>query len=302
MPLPLVPGPVPTLPALHRRVLDWYAGQARALPWRLRNATPWGVFLSEVMAQQTPVARVEPVWLEWVERWPRPTGLAAATPGDAVRAWGRLGYPRRALRLHEAATAMVERHGGEVPASVEELIALPGVGDYTACAVACFAFGIPTTVIDTNVRRVLVRTLEGAPRAAPSLTRAERELAVAAMPENTDDANTWNVAAMELGALVCTARAPRCDDCPVADLCAWNLAGRPAYEGPPRKGQSWHGTDRQARGALLAVLRQAPGAVPVERLAEAWPAEQQRMRSLDSLVADGLVQPLPQKRFRLPGG
>jgi len=302
VPLPLVPGPVPTLPALHRRVLDWYAGQARALPWRLRNATPWGVFLSEVMAQQTPVARVEPVWLEWVERWPRPTGLAAATPGDAVRAWGRLGYPRRALRLHEAATAMVERHGGEVPASVEELIALPGVGDYTACAVACFAFGIPTTVIDTNVRRVLVRTLEGAPRAAPSLTRAERELAVAAMPENTDDANTWNVAAMELGALVCTARAPRCDDCPVADLCAWNLAGRPAYEGPPRKGQSWHGTDRQARGALLAVLRQAPGAVPVERLAEAWPAEQQRMRSLDSLVADGLVQPLPQKRFRLPGG
>jgi A/G-specific adenine glycosylase len=302
VPLPLVPGPVPTLPALHRRVLDWYAGQARALPWRLRNATPWGVFLSEVMAQQTPVARVEPVWLEWVERWPRPTGLAAATPGDAVRAWGRLGYPRRALRLHEAATAMVERHGGEVPASVEELIALPGVGDYTACAVACFAFGIPTTVIDTNVRRVLVRTLEGAPRAAPSLTRAERELAVAAMPENTDDANTWNVAAMELGALVCTARAPRCDDCPVADLCAWNLAGRPAYEGPPRKRQSWHGTDRQARGALLAVLRQAPGAVPVERLAEAWPAEQQRMRSLDSLVADGLVQPLPQKRFRLPGG
>jgi len=302
VPLPLVPGPVPTLPALHRRVLDWYAGQARALPWRLRNATPWGVFLSEVMTQQTPVARVEPVWLEWVERWPRPTGLAAATPGEAVRAWGRLGYPRRALRLHEAATAMVERHGGEVPASVEELLALPGVGDYTACAVACFAFGIPTTVIDTNVRRVLVRTLEGAPHAAPSLTRAERELAVAAMPENTDDANTWNVAAMELGALVCTARAPRCDDCPVADLCAWNLAGRPAYEGPPRKGQSWHGTDRQARGALLAVLRQAPGAVPVERLAEAWPAEQQRMRSLDSLVADGLVEPLPQKRFRLPGG
>ena len=302
MPLPLVPGPVPTLPALHRRVLDWYAGQARALPWRLRNATPWGVFLSEVMAQQTPVARVEPVWLEWVERWPRPTGLAAATPGEAVRAWGRLGYPRRALRLHEAATAMVERHGGEVPASVEELLALPGVGDYTACAVACFAFGIPTTVIDTNVRRVLVRTLEGAPHAAPSLSRAERELAVAAMPDDTDDANTWNVAAMELGALVCTASAPRCDDCPVADLCAWNLAGRPAYEGPPRKGQSWHGTDRQARGALLAVLRQAPGAVPVERLAEAWPAEQQRMRSLDSLVADGLVQPLPQKRFRLPGG
>ncbi len=289
-----------TLPVLHRRVLDWYAGQARALPWRLRSATPWGVFLSEVMAQQTPVARVEPVWLEWMQRWPTPAALAAATPGDVVRAWGRLGYPRRALRLHDAATAMVERHGGQVPATVGELLALPGVGDYTASAVACFAFGVRATVVDTNVRRVLVRTLAGAPHAAPSLTRSERELADSAMPADTDDANTWNVAAMELGALVCTARAPRCDDCPVADLCAWALAGRPAYEGPPRKGQSWHGSDRQVRGLMLAVLREAAGPVPAARLDEAWPDEQQRRRCLDSLVADGLAQPLPGEGFRLP--
>ena len=292
--------PGPQLPVLHRRVLDWYAVQARALPWRLRHTSPWGIFLSEVMAQQTPVARVEPIWREWMQRWPTPADLAAAAPGDAVRAWGRLGYPRRALRLHEAARAMVERHGGEVPDTHEELLALPGVGDYTASAVACFAFGIPATVIDTNVRRVLVRTLEGRAQAAPSLTRAERDLADAAMPGDTGDATTWNVAAMELGALVCTARAPRCDDCPVADLCAWNLAGRPAYEGPARRGQAWHGTDRQARGAILAVLREATDAVGADRLAGAWPDEPQRLRCLDSLVADGLVEPLSRNRFRLP--
>ncbi len=290
----------PDLTQLHGRLLHWYAVRARALPWRLRHTSPWGIFLSEVMAQQTPVARVEPIWLDWMSRWPTPADLAAASPGDVVRAWGRLGYPRRALRLHEAATAMVDRHGGEVPATLEELLALPGVGDYTAAAVACFAFGIPAPVIDTNVRRVLVRTLEGEAQAAPALNRAERELALAAMPPRTDDANTWNVAAMELGALVCTARAPRCDDCPAADLCAWNLAGRPAWTGPVKRTQSWHGTDRQARGALLSVLRESPGPVGAARLAQAWPDEPQRLRCLDSLVSDGLVEPLPRSRFRLP--
>ncbi|MEO7058917.1 MAG: A/G-specific adenine glycosylase [Lapillicoccus sp.] len=290
----------PDLPDLHRRLIDWYAVQARALPWRLRHTSPWGVFLSEVMAQQTPVARVEPAWLAWMSRWPTPVDLAAASPGDVVRAWGRLGYPRRALRLHEAATAMVDRHEGEVPSTLEELLALPGVGDYTAAAVACFAFGIPAPVIDTNVRRVLVRTLEGVAQAAPALNRAERELAVAAMPPEVDDANTWNVAAMELGALVCVARTPRCAECPVADLCAWNLAGRPAYEGPVRRGQAWHGTDRQARGTLLGLLRTSSGSVPGAQLAEVWPDDAQRLRCLDSLVADGLVEPLSRNRFRLP--
>ena len=290
----------PDLTTLHARLLDWYAVQARALPWRLRNTSAWGIFLSEVMAQQTPVARVEPIWLDWMSRWPTPADLAATSPGDVVRAWGRLGYPRRALRLHEAATAMVDRHGGEVPATLDELLALPGVGDYTAAAVACFAFGIPAPVIDTNVRRVLARTLEGAAQAAPSLNRAERELALAAMPPQTADANTWNVAAMELGALVCTARAPHCDDCPAADLCAWNLAGRPAWTGPVKRTQSWHGTDRQARGALLSVLRESAAPVGSTRLAQAWPDDQQRLRCLDSLVADGLIEPLLRNRFRLP--
>ncbi len=290
----------PDLATLHTRLLLWYAATSRPLPWRQPDTSPWEVFLSEVMSQQTPVARVEPIWRQWVERWPTPAALAAASPGDVVRAWARLGYPRRALRLHEAATAIVDRHGGEVPASVEELLALPGVGEYTAAAVACFAFGLPAPVIDTNVRRVLVRTLDGEAQAAPSLSRAERELALAAMPAETDAANVWNVATMELGALVCTARSPRCGECPVADLCAWQLAGRPPYEGPVRRTQSWEGTDRQARGALLTVLRERTDPVGGERLAQAWPLEQQRMRCLDTLVADGLVEPLPDDTYRLP--
>jgi A/G-specific adenine glycosylase len=290
----------PALPDLHGRVLGWYATNARPLPWRRPDTTPWGVLLSEVMSQQTPVARVAPVWQTWLERWPTPADLAAAPTGEVIRAWGRLGYPRRALRLHEAARAMVERHDGRVPDTVEALRALPGIGAYTAAAVACFAYGVPAVVVDTNVRRVLVRTLEGQAHAAPAMTRAEVALAADALPPDAGDAVTWNVAAMELGALVCTARAPRCDACPVADRCAWNRAARPAYEGPPRRGQSWDGTDRQARGALLAVLRAGDDPVGSEVLAEAWPDEGQRMRCLDSLVADGLVEPLPGERYRLP--
>jgi A/G-specific adenine glycosylase len=290
----------PPLPVLHNRVNGWYATNARPLPWRLPGTSPWAVLVSEVMSHQTPVARVEPAWRAWLARWPMPADLAADAPGEAVRAWGRLGYPRRALHLHEAARAMVTRHGGEVPTTEEELRALPGIGAYTAAAVACFAFRRPAVVVDTNVRRVLVRTLLGEAQAAPALTRAERDLAVRALPDDADSAVVWNVAAMELGALVCAARAPRCAACPVADLCAWNRAGRPAYAGPVRRGQAWHGTDRQARGALLGVLRSSAGPVTAAELEQVWPADPQRLRCLDSLVADGLVEPLAGERFRLP--
>jgi A/G-specific adenine glycosylase len=290
----------PALPVLHERVNGWYASNARPLPWRLPGTSPWAVLVSEVMSHQTPVARVEPVWRDWLTRWPTPADLAADEPGEAVRAWGRLGYPRRALRLHEAARAIVDRHGGEVPDTEEALTALPGIGAYTAAAVACFAYRRVTVVVDTNVRRVLVRTLLGEAQAAPALTRTERDLAAAAVPADPNDAVTWNAAAMEVGALVCTARSPRCNVCPVADLCAWNRTGRPEYTGPVRRGQAWHGTDRQARGALLGVLRAASGPVSGTDLAQAWVATQQRMRCLDSLVADGLVEPLSGNRYRLP--
>jgi A/G-specific adenine glycosylase len=303
MPLGSVP-----LDVLRERVNRWYAQAGRNLPWREPDCSPWGIFLSEVMAQQTPLARVEPIWREWMTRWPTPAALAAAAPGDAVRAWGRLGYPRRALRLHEAATVMVERHGGEVPGTPAELLDLPGVGAYTAAAVACFAFRIPEVVVDTNVRRVLARVVEGKALAHPTLTRAELELATRAMPAQRhtaptarEEANVWNVAVMELGALVCVARGPRCEECPVADLCAWNVSGRPAHEGPPRRGQSWHGTDRQVRGEILRRLREEHGALPLGALEGAAPDTAQVMRCLDSLVADGLVEPLSRSRFRLPG-
>lgn len=285
---------------LQDTVIAWYSAQARDLPWRAADRTPWGVLVSEIMLQQTPVTRVEPVWRTWMARWPQPAGLAAEEPGEAIRAWGRLGYPRRALRLHTAARTIVERHGGQVPGSHRELLDLPGVGDYTAAAVASFAFGQRHAVLDTNVRRVLARTMTGRQYPPNATTAAERRLAEELLPDG-QHAPTWSVAIMELGALVCTARAPGCVACPVAARCVWQLAGAPPHDGPPRRGQAWEGTDRQARGRLMAVLRNAERAVPKVALDAAWPAAVQRERALDGLVADGLVEPLDDGFYRLPG-
>ena len=274
---------------LHRPLLRWYDDHARELPWREPSAGPWAVLVSELMLQQTPVARVLPVYGAWMDRWPTPGSLAAAPTGEAVRMWGRLGYPRRALRLHAAATAIVERHDGEVPADPEELRALPGVGDYTSAAVAAFAFGARIAVLDTNVRRVLARAVAGQEFPGPSVTRAERDLATSLLPEDLPTAATWSVAVMELGALVCTAAQPRCATCPVAAVCAWRDAGYPAYDGPPRRGQAWAGTDRQCRGRLMAMVRDADGPVPAARLATAWDRAEQRDRCVASLLLDGLL-------------
>jgi A/G-specific adenine glycosylase len=286
---------------LHEPVLRWYAREARDLPWRRPGTSPWAVLVSEVMLQQTPVARVLPVYDAWLARWPTPAALGADSPGEAVRAWGRLGYPRRGLRLHAAAVAIVDLHDGCVPSGYDALRALPGVGAYTAAAVASFAFGQAHAVVDTNVRRVLARTVSGVQHAAPTQTAAETRLAVALVPVD-GSAPRWAVAAMELGALVCTARAPRCGQCPVAALCRWRLAGYPPYDGPPRRGQAFAGTDRQVRGRLLAVLRAAEGAVTSAELAAAWDEPVQRARALDALVADGLVEPLGAQSYRLPAG
>lgn len=285
-------------------LLRWYDESARDLPWRAPDRTPWGVLVSEVMLQQTPVARVEPVWHEWMRRWPTPAALAAASPGDAVRHWGRLGYPRRALRLHAAATQIVERHDGEVPADLDALLALDGIGPYTAAAAATFAFGRRHAVVDTNVRRVLARAVEGEALPAPALTAAEVRLAERMLPDDDATAARWAIAVMELGAVVCTARSPRCAECPVADRCAWRLAGAPPYDGPPRRGQAWHGTDRQVRGRLLAALRTASGPVGLDDLAVAVPDEElrdprQRERCLTSLIEDRLAESTPHG-IRLP--
>ena len=284
--------------------MQWYAVHARPLPWRDASCTPWGVLVSEVMSHQTPVARVAPVWQEWMARWPTPADLAAESPGEVVRAWGRLGYPRRALRLREAAVAVTERHDGVVPDDEVLLRALPGIGAYTAAAVAAFAFGRRTTVVDTNVRRVLARVVSGREHAAPALTADESALAASLVPVDAAASATWNVAVMELGAVVCRARAPRCDDCPVLGLCAWVGAGRPAHDGPARRGQAWHGTDRQVRGALLQVLRDSTGSVPRAALAGAAQDVTQDVhqveRCIASLVEDGLLEPVDGDRFRLP--
>jgi A/G-specific adenine glycosylase len=285
---------------LHKPILEWYAEHARELPWREESASPWAVMVSEFMLQQTPVSRVLPVFEQWMLAWPTPADLAAAGTGDAVRAWGRLGYPRRALRLHQAATAIVAEHDGRVPASYADLRALPGVGDYTAAAVASFAFRQRHVVLDTNVRRVLGRAVTGAEFPAAAVTKAERELATGLLPADDETAATWAVAVMELGAVVCTASSPRCGRCPVADQCAWRLAGFPAYDGPPRRGQTYAGTDRQCRGRLLEVLRDAHEPVHRSRLDAVWSNEEQRTRCLASLVDDGLVARLSAEMFALP--
>ncbi len=274
---------------LHLRVLAWYADHARDLPWRRPEATPWGVLVSEIMLQQTPVARVLPVWEQWLRTWPTPASLAAEPAGEAVRAWGKLGYPRRALRLHAAAQAIVAGHDGRVPSSYAELRGLPGIGDYTAAAVASFAHGQRHVVLDTNVRRVLTRVLRGAELPPPHVTKAERELATDLLPDDDRTAAAWAVGVMELGALVCTAARPSCERCPLADVCAWRAAGFPSYDGPERKVQTFAGTDRQVRGRLLDVLRASDGPVPRAALDVAWDDEVQRERCLASLLDDGLL-------------
>ncbi|MCW2899760.1 MAG: HhH-GPD family protein [Streptosporangiaceae bacterium] len=281
-------------------ILGWYADNARDLPWRGPGASPWGVLVSEIMLQQTPVSRVLPVWREWLDRWPTPAALAREPSGEAVRAWGRLGYPRRALRLHASAVAIVDAHDGRVPDAYDALLALPGVGSYTAAAVASFAYGGRHAVLDTNVRRVLARMISGVRYPPKAQTAPEARLAESLLPEDPPVAARWSVAIMELGALVCTAGTPRCGECPVASGCAWRLAGQPPHDGPPRRGQSYAGTDRQCRGRLLAVLRHADGPVGKAALDVVWDDAVQRERALDGLIADGLVDPVGDGLYALP--
>ncbi|GAA1927756.1 A/G-specific adenine glycosylase [Streptomyces sodiiphilus] len=287
--------------SLHAGVIEWFDDHARDLPWRRPEAGAWGVMVSEFMLQQTPVNRVIPVYEQWLARWPRPADLATESPGEAVRAWGRLGYPRRALRLHGAATAIAERHGGDVPKTHQQLLALPGVGEYTAAAVASFAYGQRHAVLDTNVRRVFARAVTGTQYPPNATTAAERRLARTLLPEGERTAARWAAATMELGALVCTARSPECGRCPIARLCAWRQAGSPAHEGPARRVQTYAGTDRQVRGKLLGVLREAVEPVPQAVLDQVWHEPEQRARALRGLLMDGLAERLPDGRYRLPG-
>ncbi|MGW4089911.1 A/G-specific adenine glycosylase [Nocardia sp. NPDC004750] len=280
-------------------LLNWYEETARDLPWRRPGVTAWQILMSEIMLQQTPVVRVEPIWREWVARWPVPSAMAASSQAEVLRAWGKLGYPRRALRLHECARVLASEHGDEVPADVEVLLGLPGIGAYTARAVACFAYGQRVPVVDTNVRRVVARAVHGRAEAGNPSSRDLPETE-ALLPLRIDRAAVFSAALMELGATVCTARTPDCSRCPLPS-CAWVTAGRPVSE-VVRRTQKYEGTDRQARGRLLDVLRAASGPVERVRLDLAWTRDPgQRDRALDSLLVDGLIEQTPGGLFALAG-
>jgi A/G-specific adenine glycosylase len=288
------PSPTPS------ELLDWYDRFRRDLPWREPGVTPWQILVSEFMLQQTPVSRVLPIWRDWVVRWPTPSATAAASPADVVRAWGKLGYPRRAKRLHECATLIARDHADVVPDDVDILLTLPGVGSYTARAIACFAYQQPVPVVDTNVRRVVARVVHGrADAAAASAVRDHAD--VSALLPNDSSAHRFSAALMELGATVCTARAPRCGLCPLS-VCRWRQAGFPPAQGPTRRPPTYAGTDRQVRGRLLDILRDNELPVTRAQLDVAWLTDtEQRDRALNSLLADGLVTQTIDGRFALAG-
>lgn len=285
-----------------RDVSAWYLTEARDLPWRRPGFTAWGTLVSEFMLQQTPVNRVIPRLEEWLERWPTPAALAAEPPSEAVRAWASLGYPRRALWLHAAAVEIVERHGGVVPGAVDALLELSGVGDYTARAVAVFAYGDRHPVVDTNTRRVIARAIVGDGEPAPPSRTRDLAAMEALLPDNVADSAVLNAAMMELGALVCVARTPRCDACPIRHACAWRAAGYPSYLGPRKAVQKkFEGSDRQVRGLIMRELRASHRPVEPEEIEALWPDPAQRKRALKGLLADGLAV-ASQGGYVLPGG
>jgi len=281
-------------PAVSVTLNEWFSTNARDLPWRRDGFGAWGILVSEFMLQQTPVNRVIPRLAEWLARWPTPGHLAAVPPGEAVRAWSSLGYPRRALWLHAAAVQITDIHGGVVPSDIDELLALTGVGDYTARAVAAFAYGHRHPVVDTNTRRVIARAIAGQGEPAPPSRGRDLAAMEELLPESALEAALFNAAIMELGAVVCTSRNPLCSDCPIRDACAWRAADYPEYVGPRKTVQKkFEGSDRQVRGLIMAELRSTHRSVTSAELAGLWPDAEQRERALSSLIADGLAVAAP---------
>ncbi len=320
------------VPRVRALLSAWWEANARDLPWRFGRTTPWGVLVSEVMSQQTQMSRVVPYWTDWMRVWPDVTALAGASTAEVITAWGRLGYPRRALRLQECARVVFEQYHGRLPQTYDELTALPGIGDYTASAVLSFAFGVRIAVMDTNIRRVLSRVFLGVESRGGAASPAERALAGRVLPQDDEtdvrdaiEAATaretvnapeaagrkmpqrstrpsviWNQSVMELGALVCTAKNPLCDQCPIGEHCAFLAAGRPGLgERRTRPRQRFQGTDRQVRGIILDALRAEP-ILARERLESLWPDHVQLDKCIASLDDDGLVDMLPDGSLRLP--
>lgn len=289
-----------------RRILAaWWETNARDLPWRFGRTTPWGVLVSEVMSQQTQMSRVVPYWTDWMRVWPDAAALANASTAEVITAWGRLGYPRRALRLQECARVVRDDYNNELPRTYDELVGLPGVGDYTASAVVSFAFGGRIVVIDTNIRRVLSRVFLGVESLGGAAKPDERELANRVLPDDVARSVTWNQSVMELGAMVCTAKHPLCDSCPVRNECAFLAAGRPGLgERRTRPRQRFAGTDRQVRGIVLHALRalssDSSGVLSRSHVETLWADRVQLDKCVASLDDDGLIEILPGGDVRLP--
>ena len=278
---------------MHREVLAWFRENQRDLPWR--KSTPWGVMMSEFMLQQTPVNRVLPVWKEWITRWPTPKDLASAKKSDVLKAWGRLGYPRRAIRLHEAAIIIARDYNNKVPATLEELRQLPGVGEYTAAAIVAFAHKKRSLVLDVNIRRFYARVLDGHEFPSLHITNHERQSRIALIP---DDAHTWAAATMELGAVICTSQSPKCGICPVAHVCTWRSLDYPKSDVVKRR-QSWHGTDRQCRGTIVQALRENE-VLTKSQITQLWDVPSQLEKALLTLLDDGLIESRGKNKFSLP--
>ncbi len=308
----------PLLPVLRA----WWDENARLLPWRvdpdqrddfrrarrpphISTTTPWGVLVCEVMSQQTPMTRVAPLWCAWMKRWPTPQALAAASRSDILTAWGSLGYPSRALRLHQCARVVIQRYHGQLPVTVSELMKLPGIGQYTASAVASFADCQPVAVTDTNIRRVITRAADGVESLGGATTRSDWKRAHSLLPTVQNPGNPaitgkddrlWNQTLMEIGALVCLPRNPRCDACPLVGICRWKAAGYPgAGAKHTRPVQKWAGTDRQMRGKIMKLIRRetAHGTPFISRdVYESLGAhgkEDQLQRCITGLAHDGLI-------------
>ena len=313
------------------RLFDWWSRYARDLPWRFGRTTPWGVLVSEVMSQQTQMSRVVPYWTAWMRVWPDAASLAAAPKSEVITAWGRLGYPRRALRLQECAQQVAGQYADRLPRDYDQLVALPGIGDYTASAVMSFAYGERIAVIDTNIRRVLSRVFLGRESTGGAANREERQLAWQVLPEDEDPEASdhrvngddrletadpqirsaawreppsarWNQAVMELGATVCVARKPACDICPLAGHCRFLKAGLPGLgSGRTRPRQRFAGTDRQIRGSILQALRQASGAPVFRKDLKSLCDDEIRLdRCIASLDEDGLLEIGRDGRLSLP--
>ena len=240
--------------------------------------------MSEFMLQQTQVARVLPIWVEWMERWPTPVALATSTRADVLRAWGNLGFPRRAVRLHETAKRITKDYGGNVPNDYEVLLTFPGIGEYTAGAITAFGFNKKSLVLDTNVRRLLSRAVDGIESPPPHITNLEKEKSTALIPLQ---AAQWAAATMELGALICTSKNPTCEKCPIKEMCSWRLKEFPKST-LLKKRSNWEGSHRQCRGIIMKSLRSSTSMTKKD-LRSKWSNFSQFEAALQSLINDGLI-------------